>query len=189
MRFSFAWLLTLLCSLVTVCVVSGAQASTGSVNGVVLSATTNDPVTQGSVSLTINGIPWGATAAIDGSGNFDFGTVIWATSSTATCQVQTSGTGFIDAGATETLSPNGYLDFFLHLQPGSSISGTVSDTQANPPISGGSVLVYDANGVLLGSAPANAQGAYHYGGLVGGTYYARTDFPDYLDELGTASPA
>jgi len=183
MAFSFARVLVLLCGLACLCTTAGADAASGSVKGNVANAKTNAAVTMGSVALTINGVPWGATASIDGSGNFDFGTVLWAGSSTVNCQFQTSGTGLIDGGTSGTLSANGSLYSVISLQPGSSISGTIADAATSQLISTGSVLIFDSAGTLLGSAPANAQGAYRYGGLLAGTYYARTDVPDYLDEL------
>lgn len=165
----------------------GVQAASGSASGRVRSAATLDPATTGSVALTINGVPWGAQAAIDGSGNFDFGTVVWA-AGTATCQFQTSGTGFIDGGPSLTLQPAGSVYADILLAPGSSISGTVTDAATNQPISAGAILMYDAGGVLLGSAPVAVDGTYKRGGFVAGTHYARTDFPDYLDLLWDSIP-
>lgn len=167
-------------------VATDAAAISGHVYGLVENATTSAPVTHGSVALTINGVPWGSPAAIDGGGNFDFGTVTWAAGTTVSCQLQTSGTGYIDGGVTLPLSSGGSLDAVINLQPGSSISGTVMDA-ANQPIAAGSVRIFDAGGTLLGSASVDGQGVYRYGGLVAGSYYAETDeFPYYVDQLWNA---
>lgn len=175
--------ISLLAAMALQCAAVGVHASSGSVSGQVRSATTLDPATGGSVALTINGVPWGTQAAIDGSGMFDFGTVTWIGSITATCQFQTSGTGFIDGGPSLQLQASGSLFADILLAPGSSISGVVTDSATNQPVSAGSVLIFASSGTLVGSAPVTAQGAYKYGGLVADTYYARTDVPDYLDEL------
>jgi hypothetical protein len=179
----------LLGSLALLCTHSGAFASSGTVNGFVVTAVTLDPITTGGfVTLTINGLQWGSPVAMDSSGAFDFGTVSWAGASSVACKVQTSGTGYIDGSETSSLANGGILTLFVSLAPGSSISGSVTDSTTSQPISVGSVLVFDSSGTLLGSAQGNAGGAYKYGGLVAGTYYARTDFPDYLDVLWNDIP-
>ncbi|MGE5668965.1 MAG: hypothetical protein ACM338_12305, partial [Betaproteobacteria bacterium] len=57
-----------ICIAIALCLAGSALAATGNVSGIVQSATTSEPLTNGSVSLTINGVPWGSTAPVDGSG-------------------------------------------------------------------------------------------------------------------------
>ena len=172
---------------VSLCIGSDALAASGSVSGIVQNATMHQPLTNGSVSLTINGQPWGTTAPVDGSGGFSFGTVVWAVGSSATCQLKISGSGLVDGSASDTLSNGGSIHEVIN-RAGSTISGTVTDSLTASPISSGSVLVYDSGGVLLGAATEDPQGQYRFGGLPSGTYYLRTDTPDYLDELWSNIP-
>jgi len=129
------------------------------VYGEVHNATTLAPATKGSVSLTINGAPWGAMATIDAAGQFSFGIVTWGTA-TATIVVSATGTGWLDGSAQYTLAAGGSVDAFINVEPGSSISGTVTDSATNQPIPTGSVIVFDANGAMLGSAAVGAAPAH-----------------------------
>ena len=53
MSFSFASLMALLCGFASVSLATRADAATGSVKGVILSAADDTPVTQGSVCKTL----------------------------------------------------------------------------------------------------------------------------------------
>ena len=70
------------------------------------------------------------------------------------------------------------------LTSGGRISGAVTDAATASPVAGAQVRIYDSSGRSMGSATANAAGAYTTStGLPSGTYYARTNAPGYLDEL------
>jgi hypothetical protein len=169
------------------CAAASVRAASGNVSGIVQSASTGEPLTNGAVSLTINGVQWGAAAPVDAAGGFNFGTVTWAVGSSVSIEVQISAPGLLDGSTLGTLTAGGSAYAYIH-RPGSTISGTVTDALAGTPISSGTVLVYDSAAVQLGAAEVNAQGIYRFGGLPFGTDYARTDFPDYLDKLWSDIP-
>ncbi|MCQ4165266.1 MSCRAMM family protein [Tahibacter harae] len=67
-----------------------------------------------------------------------------------------------------------------------SIAGTV--TVGGQPVGDGYVVIYRANGTYLGLAAINNAGAYSYGGLAPGNYFARTEDTGLFDELWNNLP-
>ena len=65
-----------------------------------------------------------------------------------------------------------------------SITGTVTDAATGLPIANeGYVLLYDAGGSYVGLDRTDGVGVYSFVGLPTGTFFVRTDFDAYFDEL------
>ena len=73
------------------------------------------------------------------------------------------------------------------LEPGGIIEGTVLGNPGAAPIPGAAVVFYSrdsfGNQKFVGYATADASGAFSLGGLVGGTYYAYSEAPQYQNEF------
>jgi hypothetical protein len=81
------------------------------------------------------------------------------------------------------------IDFAL--EPGATITGTVTDEITGLPLQGSSVSIVDETNRQMGSATTNAAGVYVVGGLRGGSYYARATGPFNtfnLDEVYNGLP-
>ncbi len=77
------------------------------------------------------------------------------------------------------------------LSLGGTITGSVTDEISNAPISGATVQIFTAAGVLLGAFTTDAAGLYTAPGLPAATYYARTAVAGvlpYFDELYNQRP-
>ena len=92
--------------------------------------------------------------------------------------VVTTGTPIVVAASTNTPG----IDFAL--QPGGSISGTVTSAATGTPISSGEVQLTSADGAAWWYAYLDASGSYRISGLAAGTYFANTfTWGAWADEL------
>jgi hypothetical protein len=73
------------------------------------------------------------------------------------------------------------IDFAL--DPGGSISGTVTEAGSSTPVSSGFVDVFDASGGFVSGASLAADGTYSVGGLPAGSYRVLAAASGYVDEL------
>lgn len=76
------------------------------------------------------------------------------------------------------------IDFAL--DPGGSVSGTITDAITGDPLKYIHLSIYDSNGEFAGSAYTDYNGFYIVGTLMPGSYYIRTTdgyFHYYVDEL------
>lgn len=90
----------------------------------------------------------------------------------------TDGTPIAVTGGATTAN----IDFALDAE--ASISGAVTDDTTHAGLDTGYLYFYDASGNSLTSVYPDANGDYSFGGLPGGTFYARTfSFEGYYDEL------
>lgn len=74
------------------------------------------------------------------------------------------------------------------LAKGGIIAGTLRTLGSSQPITSGYVHIYNAAGTSLGIAFTDNAGAYRYGGLAAGAYYARTEGTGHIDELWNNFP-
>jgi hypothetical protein len=93
--------------------------------------------------------------------------------------VKTSGTPIGVTAPSET----GGIDFGL--APGGAISGTVTEVGTGTPLASVFIDVHNAAGAFLAFAVTGAGGDYSVGGLLAGTYHARTSVlsGQHADEL------
>src|SRR5207249_3191991 len=91
----------------------------------------------------------------------------------------TSGTAIaVVAGGTTTAN--------FPLSAAGSIAGTVTDAATTAGLGNVTVQVYNSTGTFVRGTVTTGTGSYSVGGLVTGTYYARTFVPNtmnYIDEL------
>ena len=81
-----------------------------------------------------------------------------------------------------TGSDNSGIDF--QLEPGGTISGTVTDSDSKLGIEGVLVDLFDSDGNWLGNVGTDGSGNYASAGLLEGDYYAVTyNWKQYIDEL------
>lgn len=88
----------------------------------------------------------------------------------------------VGAGATATVN--------MALDPGGSISGTLTEAGTGTPVSG-SVAIYRPSGTtvtFVGQASTNASGAYTVSGLTTGTYFALSNATNYVSEVYNGVP-
>jgi Carboxypeptidase regulatory-like domain len=69
-----------------------------------------------------------------------------------------------------------------------TIGGTVTASADGTPISGASVLVFDAQRKFVKVGSTDASGAYSISGLVPGIYYVRVSAANYVAQLYTGIP-
>jgi hypothetical protein len=136
-------------------------------------------------SYAVNGLPTGSYYAR----TFVFGTVsyldeLYDNIPCFNCSVTTGTAIAVTAGTTRS-----GVDFAL--SPGGSITGAVTDAATGTPLSGVTVSIYGATGLLAKSSVTNMAGTYTVNGLPAGAYFARTFVPTtqyYMDELWNDIP-
>ncbi|MCP3963441.1 MAG: carboxypeptidase regulatory-like domain-containing protein [bacterium] len=95
--------------------------------------------------------------------------------------------GRLSADVRGSLAPLGHA--LREPEGAGTVSGLVTGATSGAPIEDAEVRIYDAGGILIASAPADASGAYLVSSLAAGTYYARTDNrAGYLDQLHGGRP-
>lgn len=92
------------------------------------------------------------------------------------CDLST-GTAISVTAGSETAN----IDFLL--EPGGTISGTVTDQASTAPLDGVELLVHDGSGIERRTVTTSGDGTYAVGGLPTGTYFVRASIPTHVDEL------
>lgn len=165
----------------------------GAIAGTVTASVGGAPITDGLVRIyNATGTSLGI-ALLENDGSF-----VYSGLAAGTYYARTESTGYYDeiwnnipcaqrtctalSGSPIAVSGSGTTLANFALEIGGSIAGTV----VNPigqPVPNGLVRVYTQAGTSLGIALLDNAGAYEYGGLAAGSYFARTEDTDEDDEL------
>jgi hypothetical protein len=93
------------------------------------------------------------------------------------CTVTTGTPVAVTAGMTTSA-----INFAL--VAGGTISGTVTDAGTSAPIANVNVQIFNSSGASIGSVNTDGSGNYNFGGLLSGTYFARTNNSlGYINEI------
>jgi len=94
----------------------------------------------------------------------------------------------VASGTPISVTSSGTTTANFVLETGGTIAGTLTDSTTALPISGGIVSIYNDAGLPQGYVFSNIDGSYSKGGLVAGSYFARTSNTNHIDELWNDIP-
>jgi hypothetical protein len=170
----------------------------GAVAGTVVAEGSGVPINTGSIRIHNAGGTLLGSAFLSKSGSYSYTGL-----APGTYYARTNGTGYFDelwnnipcaqgnctvtSGTPIIVSATPVVADFA-LVTGGSIIGTVTVEGSGLPVTNGSVRIHNAGGSLVGSAFLQNNGAFSYGGLASGTYYARTNGTGLVDELWNNIP-
>jgi hypothetical protein len=160
------------------------------ITGTVTNATTSVPVANGYVWFYTDYGPGRTSASTDAQGRYTspplatgsyFVVADPPTSSGLMGQLYDNlpcpgGNCTVTSGtAVSVTAPNARPNINFALQPGSTITGTVTNATTSAPVSSASVAFFASSGIAVGSTNTDAQGRYTSPGLPPGSYYVVAD--------------
>jgi hypothetical protein len=163
------------------------------ISGSVVDSVSDAPIPNREVDIYDSGGSWISYGYTDSNGNYAVSGL-----SNGTYYVETYGSdNYIDelydnvvcepycdptTGTPIVLNGSASADFAL--DPGGSISGTVTDSTTSAPIEGASISIYDTNGSNVAYGYSDSSGNYTITGPLVGDYYAKSyNYNDYIDEV------
>jgi hypothetical protein len=176
-----------------------AEAQNGSITGTVTDANTLAPINLANVQLYSSTGSFLQSISTDATGFYTLGNVVpgtyfvrtslfgglnyidelWNNIPCAPCTVTTGAPVVVTAS---TITPN--INFALN--PGGSITGTVTDSSNGNPLFNANIQVLTTTGTFIKSVSTNASGFFTLTGLPAGNYLVRTSLTstlNYVDEV------